>query len=326
MLGFDNEFTDLPDYIVKITERIWEGRGIGLIRRYYSDDNRMHTSAGPSEGLAPVIRSTVDTLNAFPDRQLLPEDIVWSGDEVNGYLSSHRIISTATHLGAGVFGPPTGRALQFRGIADCFCLRNQITEEWLVRDQSGMCAQIGVDPAGMAQRLAEAEMARGDVAWHVKAAETLRREGGFRPPVLQEHSAAVLVRQTLEALWNRTDLAAVAQVYHRAARADVPGNRTLYGHEPLTRWLFGMLSALPDAKLIIEHSIALEEPGLPVRVATRWWLTGTHSGAGVFGPPSGATVLVLGITHSHVAGGRIIAEWTVFDEVAVLKQIALARG
>jgi predicted ester cyclase len=106
----------------------------------------------------------------------------------------------------------------------------------------------------------------------------------------------------------------------------VPDARTLHGHERLFRWLFGMLAAFPDAKLAIEHSIALEEPGQPVRVATRWWLTGTHTGHGQFGPPSGATVLLLGITHSNVVNGRIRDEWVVADELALRKQIALQRG
>jgi hypothetical protein len=44
------------------------------------------------------------TLAEFPDRQLLGEDVIWSGTPEEGMLSSHRIISTATHLGDGVYG------------------------------------------------------------------------------------------------------------------------------------------------------------------------------------------------------------------------------
>ena len=36
--GFDPEFDDLEHYILAITERIWEGRRIGDIDRYYSSD------------------------------------------------------------------------------------------------------------------------------------------------------------------------------------------------------------------------------------------------------------------------------------------------
>ena len=36
MAGFDDEFTDIVDYILRITYRIWEGKQIGLCYDYYS--------------------------------------------------------------------------------------------------------------------------------------------------------------------------------------------------------------------------------------------------------------------------------------------------
>ncbi len=35
MKNFDNEFTNLKDYILKITYRIWEERVVGRIIDYY---------------------------------------------------------------------------------------------------------------------------------------------------------------------------------------------------------------------------------------------------------------------------------------------------
>lgn len=326
MHGFDAEFADLPDYIVRITERIWEGRAIGAIRRYYADDCPMYTTMGPASGVPAIVAGTLDTLNAFPDRRLLPEDIVWSGDDRSGFLSSHRIIAPATHLGPGAFGPPSGRQVAFRTIADCFCVGNRIVEEWLARDQAGIALQLGLDPQTLARDLAARDAAAGKAPWHLADARRLRETGALRAPVLQAHPAAVLVREGLEAVWNRAELDRIGALYHPACTVHVPGDTTLHGHERLHRWLFGYLAAFPDAKLAIEHSIALEEPGQPVRVATRWWLTGTHSGHGRFGPPTGATVLLLGIVHSNVVNGRIRDEWVVADELALRKQIAQQTG
>lgn len=326
MHGFDAEFEGLPDYIVKITERIWEGRAIGAIRRYYADDCPMYTSSGTASGVDAIVSGTLDTLNAFPDRRLLPEDIVWSGDAERGFLSSHRISAPATHLGHGAFGAPTGKAVHFRTIADCFCIGNRIVEEWLARDQSGIAVQLGLDPVEVAVRQAAADLAAGRGAWQHDVAQRLRESGRLRTPVLQSHPAAQLVREGLEAILARKELDRVASLYHPACVVHAPGAQTLHGHERLWRWLFGLLSAFPDARVAIEHSIALDEPGQPVRVATRWWLTGTHAGHGRFGAPSHATVVLLAITHSNVVGGRIREEWIAADELALLKQIAMHRG
>ena len=38
MQGFDNKFKDFPDYILGITNEIWEQRGIETLNHYYSDD------------------------------------------------------------------------------------------------------------------------------------------------------------------------------------------------------------------------------------------------------------------------------------------------
>ena len=325
MRGFDPDFADLPDYIIKITDRIWEGRGIGLIRRWYADDCVMHTSMGPARGVPAVIAGTLDTLNAFPDRRLLPEAIIWSGDDQAGFLSSHRVLAPAMHLGHSIFGPPTGRELTFRAIADCFCVENKVVEEWLVRDQAGIAAQLGLDADALARSFAEREADWDGEPWHVGAARELASKGGFRTPELQDHPAAALVRDGMAAIWGGADLDRVAELYHPAASVRVPGARTLHGHERLNRWLFGLLAAFPDARIAIEHSIA-NGAAARAEVSTRWWLTGTHSGHGRFGPPSGATILLLGVTHSNVEDGRIRDEWIVADEIAVRKQIALQRG
>ncbi len=323
--GFDGEFSDIPDYIIKITERIWEDRGVGLIRKWYAADCVVHGSGGPSVGAEASVAATLETLNMLPDRRLLPEDIIWSQDAPEIFLSSHRLICPGHHRGAGDLGAPTENAVAVRAIADCLCRGNQVVEEWLVRDIAGLVLQIGADPEAVAGRRAARDAAAGVPAWQTEPRAQLLREGAFRPPVLAHHPAAQLVRETLAALWHG-DLQLVSERYHRACSLHAPGFRTVYGHDGVWDVMFGYLAAFPDAHIVIEHSIARDDPGLPTRVATRWWMAGTHTGHGRFGPPSGAEVLILGINHAHVVDGRIREEWMLVDELALRTQIARKRG
>jgi hypothetical protein len=144
--------------------------------------------------------------------------------------------------------------------------------------------------------------------------------------VLQDHPGARLARGLIEGLVNDTDLGLVRRVYDRAATAEVTLNRVMAGTEEIERFWLGYLAALPDAKLVVDHSIALEEPGRPVRASTRWRLAGTHTGHGAFGPPTSAKVMILGITQHHLVGGRVVAEWTVVDELATHRMIGLQAG
>ena len=200
-----------------------------------------------------------------------------------------------------------------------------VVEEWLVRDQAGIAAQLGLDPDRLGAEFAMREAADGGEPWHLAVARRLRGEGGLRPPELQDHPAAKLVREGLAAIWGEADLDEVSRLYHPAATVHAPGALALAGHERFNRWLFGLLSAFPDLGVTVEHSIANGD-GARAQVSTRWWMTGTHSGHGRFGPPSGATVLMLGVTHSDVVNGLIREEWIVADEIALRKQIALKRG
>ena len=143
MHGFDAEFHDLPHYIRVITERIWEGRRLDDIHRYYSDPCIVETALGVSTALDDVITGTAATLKMFPDRRLLAEDIIVSGDDSAGYLSSHRIISPMTHSGDGSFGAASGKRVHARTIADCVCKDNRIIHEWLVRDHTAIAYAAG---------------------------------------------------------------------------------------------------------------------------------------------------------------------------------------
>ena len=124
MQGFDPKFTDFPDYIIGITKEIWEDRGIATLHDYYAPDIVVRSPASVVVGNQKVIGATMATLAEFPDRQLLGEDVIWSGSPETGMLSSHRIISTATHARDGVYGAASGRKLRYRILADCHARNN----------------------------------------------------------------------------------------------------------------------------------------------------------------------------------------------------------
>ncbi len=130
MKGFDSQYANFPDWINGITHEIWEERGIDKLLYLYSGDIILRAPPSLVIGNKTVIEATKATLLEFPDRKLLGEDVIWSGTPETGMLSSHRIISTASHLGDGSFGKATGKKVTFRTIADCHAINNQVNDEW----------------------------------------------------------------------------------------------------------------------------------------------------------------------------------------------------
>ena len=318
MIGFDPRFRDLPGYILGITREIWEERGLATLRQYYAPSMAVRSPSGIVLGNEGVIAATMATLAEFPDRALLGEDVIWSGDDAAGYLSSHRILSTATHAGDGAYGPATGQRLQYRVIADCFARDNQISDEWLVRDQGAVVRQLGIEPKRFAaERMAAAPeqcplTPDNDVAGPYLGAGNDDPWGVRYAAILSGLMAA--------------DMARIPAVYDRAVQLETPGGVTGHGWGAADGFWMRLRSAFPSAEFRIHHRIGRADPLMPPRAALRWSLWGRHDGFGAFGPPTGAQVYVLGISHAEFGPGGLRREWVLFDEVAIWTQILLHTG
>ena len=318
MKGFDVEFRDLDHYIRVITERIWEGGKIDDIRRYYSEDCAVETPASVSIGIEPVIEGTRATLKAFPDRRLLAEDVIASGHEHGGFLSSHRIFSPMTHAGDGIFGPPTFKPVFARTIADCVCINNRIVHEWLVRDQAAIARQIGVHERDLAQRWLDE---RGGYGKPAVPPTPGQYKSFIDPNPLAQNYAATYGR-----LWSGAEPLSLAATHHDRVIVGLPGGEAAVGAAAVLRFWAGISKALPGARFELQHLVANERDGLATSIAMRWRVHAMHEGGGRYGRASGKLVEVLGISHADVIQGRIVREWVLIDDVAIWMQILQARA
>ncbi|MBC7506308.1 MAG: ester cyclase, partial [Sandarakinorhabdus sp.] len=314
------------DYILRCTHRIWEGKDVGLIETHYAPDIVFHTMTGPAQGAAAVIANTARTLAAFPDRALIGEAVIWSDEGAGAYLSSHRITSTATNRGASEFGPATGRRIAFTTVADCLCRANRITEEWLVRDNSGMALALGADPVLIARAQAAADRAQdaAPAAWRqaAMAAVHARPATGFPARALPDADAEphAFVHAVFDGVLAHRRFGMVRDAWSPAAHWQGPGARRLFGHGEITGWFTALIASFGDARISVDHVAAQPLPG-GSEIAVRWSLAGSHDGHGLYGPPTGRPVWILGVSHWRIAAGVIIRDVTIFDEIALLRQI-----
>lgn len=315
MQGFAAEFRDPWHYIEDITYKIWEERGIERIRDWYSQDCIVRTAHGVTNSVESVVAGTHATLAEFPDRQLLPEDIIIGVyPEGRGFYSSHRVRSTATHLGDGAFGVATGTAIGMLTIADCLCRENRIVEEWLVRDQASMAMQLGLDPRAKGRAMGATKPG----AYTVDSHELLARwedPAGFT--CVGESRVAQICLDALDDRMNRKQLPVMGGAWDRAVRFEGPSGTLCYGLERMGSAIQGILDAIPDGECVPRHAIALCERGKAPRVAIRWTYAGTHSGEGCYGKPTGIPLVMLGISHFELRNDRIIGEWMLHDDLAI---------
>ncbi len=327
--GFSRRWKDFPDYIIGITKEIWEDRGVETLNHYYSEDIPVRSPMGVQRGNQAVIASTMATIHEFPDRQLFGEDVIWSEHET-GLLSSHRLLTTATHGNDGAFGKASNKRFTIYVIADCAARKDTIFDEWLIRDYGGMVRQFGMKPDDFARMLIEAEggpencrkpfTPQIDVAGAYKGTGNDNEWGG--------RYAATLTKIM------EKDFAAISRSYDRAVIGQYAGASQRISHGPVTQFWVALRSAFPNAEFRIHHQIGMDAGMLPPRAAVRWSLEGRHEGQGAFGPPTGAHVHVMGICHAEFGpfagpgqdSPTVRREWALYDEIAIWKQILMQTG
>ena len=319
MKGFDKKYKSFPDYILKITKQIWEGKDVNSIANFYTEDIPVRSPFGVTYGNKPVIDATFATLREFPNRQLLGEDVIWNKDSEDGYHSSHRILSKGTHLGDGSYGKPSGKNIYYRVIADCACKNNQVYDEWIVRDQGAMVRQIGFTPKEFAQKIIENE---GGLE-NSKKIFTLKSDmkSEYKPNPAPKDSVGVKYSNILNTIftsnYNFSDYARAASIYW-------PGNKIGHGREDIEKFWQSLKGAFSNFKFSIEHIGYLEEQGKNPKASVRWFLDADHSNkTSDFGEATNKNIFIMGINHAEISDGKVIREWVLFDEVAIWKQILM---
>jgi len=317
MRGFDSKYKNFPDFILKITKQIWEGKDVESIGKFYTDKIPVRSPFGVTYGNKPVIDATYSTLKEFPDRQLLGEDVIWNGNDDIGYHSSHRILSKGTHLGDGFYGKPTGKKIYYRVIADCACKNNQVYDEWIVRDQGAMVRQLGYSPKEFAQQQFDNEQNSNSNKEIFNSKSDMKSE--YIPIKTNNNSVGYKYSNILKKIFNNNyDF----KDYSRAANIFWPGNRLGHGREDVINYWNTLSESFENIKFSVEHIGFLEEKNVNARASVRWFFEGKHTKkSNEFGDATNNNVFILGINHAEFSGNNIIREWVLFDEVAVWKQI-----
>lgn len=324
--GFEDVYCDFVDYIIRCTHRIWEEKGVGLIRTHYSDDCRVWMLSGVSVGAEEVIDNTVASLAAWPDRRPIGEDVIWSEDAPGEFLSSHRIVSTATSLGDdAAIGAARGATTHIMVVADCLTARNFIIDEYIVRDNAQLARQLGLDPREVARRAAAADR-EGDQSRHAFRAEMIGEVRGTPHALPPQGHPARPVADALLAAFERQDFDEAMTITSPTIESYWPSGRRGVGRGYWIGCILNIMAPLSDRKFRIDHWAARPLPDGDIAVAIRWFLTGRHTRGGVWGAPTGRELLILAISHYRLRGGRVIEDISCFDEVPVLRQVEGGLG
>lgn len=326
-------YRDPREYITSWTDRIWIKRGLGRIHQHYAVDVKVYTAYGECYGLDDVIKNSLQKMVAFPNRGGGHDDVVWEQRGVNGFVSSHRVLNNATHLGHWTYGAPTGKDWVNRSVAHCLVQDNLVTEEWVVRDEFAVLQHLGISPYKIAQQLAERSPILG-TALQTKpttgplagtVADPIRC--GISGPRPDRYDAECrMILEMFENVWNKRLFDLVPTYCDDTVVCQTVRMRRVMAIAPYQLELMALLAAFPDATVEVRDFAVHESADLGLRIGTIWLLRGTYCGAPVYGRTNGAPISMLGSSHFELRNGKIIREYRIFDEIAIIAQIAACGG
>lgn len=324
-------YDDPRDHIVSWTDKIWIARSVGAIRDCYAKDVKVHTAYGETYGLAAVVSNSLQKMVAFPNRGGGHDDIIWEPRGRNGFVSYHRVFNNATHSGHWTYGPPTGKEWANRGVAHCLVRDGMFVEEWVIRDEFAVLEHLGIDPYRIAAELAErspvlgtamqVDQDRGPLGGRI--ADPLQ-EGISGPRPDAHGDACRFVLRMFDEVWNQQLFDRVETYCADTIACQTVRMRRVMQIAPYQLELMSLFSGFPDAQVEIRDLVAHYSAELGLRVGVIWLLRGTYSGSPVFGPTNGAPVRILGASSFEIRRGKIVREWRIYDEIAVIAQIIQA--
>ena len=324
MRGFEATYSDIIDYIVRITHRIWEEKDIGYIYDTYAHNSKVYDDYGLQYGRDKIVADTVHTISAFPDIRLYADEIIWAGDDVAGFHTSHRTVISGRNSGFSRYGAPTGRKVLLWCIANCVALENEIFNEWVIYDTASLIHQLGFDLREMARKLGnelDDSAFPGD-----RAGEAERLPGQGKPAYLTgcdsgQFDIEDFARRTMHNIWNRRCLKEVMRAYHPSLRCTASTGRVIHGRGDYQAFVLSFLAMFPDLALTIDDLYWMGNDSAGYKIAIRWSIRGTHLGTGIYGAPTGRQVRFWGITQQRIKQGVVLAEWLLFNEFALMAQI-----
>ena len=273
----------------------------------------LHGAEADYRGRVAVATEALGPMVACPDRRVISEDMmVHHGAKARGFGAA-RLQVVGRHTGGGLWGTATGCALSYAELVEVTQTQGRISDIWRMRDTGAILRQLGVSPQSWADDMLAAQ-------WPSDVVLTDAAKTDDMPEAGNDSDWALVWADLLERVMEG-GFHLFHQQYDPGSVLRYAGGETVYGPKAAQGFWMNLRSCFPSAEFRVLRKLGDEAPLAAPRAALRWELRGRHDGWGSFGAPTGAGVVIRGLSQAEFGPDGVRREWTLFDEGAVWMQI-----
>ena len=124
-------------------DELWNRRNLEVLTTAYAANFAFEGPTDRKFSGADGYRAFLGSIHsAFPDLEVQVDEVYWMGNDTDGYLTSERWSAEGTHTGPGLYGEPTGKAVQVWGITQHEIVGGRIVREWLLFNELDLMMQL----------------------------------------------------------------------------------------------------------------------------------------------------------------------------------------
>jgi hypothetical protein len=345
----DGEF-DVVRFILQTTNEVWDQQRFERIRDYFAEEFVSYGAQGREFGdLDELYAYALPRTSAFPDTKVFVDDLLWVGDEEQGFKTSHSFTVTGTNTGSSEYGPPTGKRLRLTGIANCTVERVdgqwQYTEERAEDDQFAIHRACTPGDAGTYPDVpAPADVEDGSDTTDSHESTAAENGPATGTPVgerasTEEATPSVVVgpgvdrdaegfdpvdhlRGLVDDLWNDHSVGRIDDYYAEDVVVEAASGRRLRDTAELRAEVLERLSAFPDLEVTVDEVLVVARNG-GYDTSVAYTATGTHAAPSKYGSTDGRQITFTGIVNQKLR--RVGGVWRVvhcredFDERRLMR-------
>jgi hypothetical protein len=339
----DDGHFDVVRFVLQTTHEVWDEQRFDRISDYFAEDFVSYGAEGREFGdLQELFDYALPRTAAFPDTRVFVDDLLWTGDEEDGFRTSHSFTVTGTNTGRSRHGPPTGKRLRLTGIANCRIERVdgrwQYTEERAEDDQFAILRACTPGEVGTYPELPDHGDANADETASPSAgvdeptaSGTAGADGSTASPGADEGATdgtvpgrpsstdragdpddgidpAEHLAGVVHEVWNERSVGAVERHYAEDVVVEAASGRRLRDVSELRTEVLERLGAFPDLELTIDD-VLTASAGSGYDSSIAYTATGTHAGPSRYGTGSGRSVTFTGLCNQKLR--RVGGDWRI---------------